>query len=315
MLKTIEASLSEAGIDNSRFESRLIAAHALKVKVGYLPLIADQALSEVAVESINIIAQRRKAREPLQQILGSWSFINSELAVTTATLCPRPETEEMTVRLLELIRARHPNGVFAFADIGTGTGAIGLSILQRFNGSKGFLTDISAQTLKVAAENSSKVISNFSERASLMQGYLLRPFHSESLDLVVSNPPYIPSPEISSLMPEVRDFEPRLALDGGPDGLDLIRELINDSLRVLKPRGLVAFEHGHGQRELICKFIPQGFTTLALWDDAYGSDRFIILYKSAMKTSHSTEKRCAAMLRYIFFESDFMLPRFSALLF
>ena len=137
---------------------------------------------------------------------------------------------------------------FSFADVGTGTGVLAIAMARKFAGATGFMLDISPAAMQIAAANLQR-FPELSARLELRQNDLLGGFAPDSLDVVISNPPYIESTEVPVLQAEVSRFEPHLALDGGKDGLELVERLLQQALSVLRPGGLLVFEHGHGQRQ------------------------------------------------------------------
>ncbi|WP_376707868.1 peptide chain release factor N(5)-glutamine methyltransferase [Bradyrhizobium semiaridum] len=189
--------------------------------------------------------RRRLAGEPVARIFGFKEFWGLPLQLSAATLVPRPDTETVVERALELIRADGSSDRrLRIADLGTGSGAILLALLSELRNAHGFGTDISVQALQTATQNAKQL--GLAERATFTianyAGGLAGPF-----DLIVSNPPYIRSADIAGLAVEVRDHDPRAALDGGTDGLDAYRTLISQSACLLVPHGVLVVEIGQGQ--------------------------------------------------------------------
>lgn len=202
-------------------------------------------LDDTELATCREFVKRRGAREPLQYILGTWSFCGMELKCSPAALIPRPETEllvERAVQFLSTVNAHPP----AFLDIGAGTGCIAITLAAKVPNARGVAVDVSDEALTLAKENAARhqIIDRIefrlgSDFAALKPG--------ELFDLLVSNPPYIPSNEIASLQPEVREHEPRLALDGGSDGLDVFRKIARDGKQFLNPAGKLVAEFSDGQ--------------------------------------------------------------------
>ena len=191
-------------------------------------LAADQ---DAALEAYLL---RRERREPVSQILGAKGFWKIMLRVTRDVLTPRPDTET----ILDVVLPAFPaEARFSVLDLGVGSGAILLAILAERPHARGLGVDVSEEALAVARENAANL--GLAGRLALLRGDWTAGLDGDGFDLVVSNPPYIPTGEIETLAPEVRDHEPHLALDGGPDGLDAFRRLAPEALRVLRPGGML----------------------------------------------------------------------------
>lgn len=234
--------LKAAGVDSPAIDARLLleaAAGVTRVEVVTDP---HREMPADALETLNGYVERRARREPVSRILGRKGFWKLILAVTPDVLTPRPDTETV----VDISLRQFPEAMaFNLLDIGTGSGAILLAILAERPAAKGLGTDISEEALAVARDNAASL--DLGGRASFLRTSWADGLGDESFDLVVSNPPYIRSAEIDTLDPEVKDHEPRLALDGGPDGLEAYRVLAPEVLRVLKPGGVFAIETGWDQ--------------------------------------------------------------------
>jgi release factor glutamine methyltransferase len=214
---------------------------------------------------------RRERREPVSHILGRKGFWKVMLKVTPQVLTPRPDTETILDVVLPLF-AEHRR--FDVLDLGVGSGAILLSILAERPLAYGLGVDASDDAIAVARDNAASL--RIGGRAAFMRGDWTVGLEDESFDLVVSNPPYIPSADIAGLDPEVRDHEPRLALDGGPDGLDAYRELAPQILRVLRPGGRFAVEIGVGQRAAVEALMADaGAVDIAVRNDLADRERVV----------------------------------------
>lgn len=261
--KAAQARLKAARIDSPAIDARLLleaATGASRLNIltePYRPVTPDQkAMLDGYVE-------RRLKREPVSRILGRKGFWKIMLNVTPDVLSPRPDTET----LLDIaLLAFEPHRAFSVIDLGTGSGAILLAILAERAGATGVGTDVSSEALAVAKENAANL--DLDGRAAFLRTEWAAGFGDHSFDLVVSNPPYIPSDDIPGLDPEVRDHDPHLALDGGPDGLQAYRELAPEILRILKPGGTFAVEIGWDQGEAVTAlFQAAGFTDVKVIKD------------------------------------------------
>lgn len=240
--KAARARLQAAGVDGPVIDARLLvedAAGATRVDI-----ITDprRPLTEAQLATLDAHLARRERREPISHILGRKGFWKIMLQVNAHVLTPRPDTEVVVDMALRAFPEGRP---FSVLDLGVGSGAILLAILAERPGAKGLGIDVSDEALAVARENAAHL--GLAGRAALLRGDWTAGIGGESFDLVVSNPPYIPTADIDGLEPEVRDHEPRLALDGGADGLDAYRLLAPEILRVLKPGGRFAVEIGFDQ--------------------------------------------------------------------
>jgi release factor glutamine methyltransferase len=219
------------------------------------------------------LIERRARREPLQYLLGWEDFHGLRLAVTPDVLVPRPETEGLVEWVLEVLADR-PDPVMA--DLGTGSGAIACAVASRLPRAEVLAVELASGALAVASRNVREL--GLSERVRLLAGDLFAPLGSlsASLDLVVANPPYLPSAVIGSLPPEVSRHEPRAALDGGPDGLGVIRRIVAGAPPVLKPGGWLLMEIGEEQAGPIASLMAaEGFSGIRARRDLNGVERYI----------------------------------------
>lgn len=271
--------LEDAGIEDAAFNVDQMVCEILKVSAGRLPTLWNSPVDYSFINSLNAMIARRCNHEPLQYIVGNWSFLDFNIVVRSGSLIPRPETEEVFVAAAKAIKKCNLPDNFSFIDVCTGTGVLGIATARRFPDSSGWLADISEAALKTAFENLTKQ-SSLAGRLELIQADLLQTFADASVELVISNPPYIDSGEMKFLMPEVRDFEPHLALDGGESGLDIIQKLLMQASRVLKHGGLLIFEHGHGQQSKIKEMLnPEIWELIEAGIDLQGRERFFILLR------------------------------------
>ena len=236
--------LASRSVDTAELDARLLVGHALSLDLTGMVRAANRTLTSGESDRLNDLANRRLAGEPVARILGHKEFWGLPLALSPATLVPRPDTETVVELALEMLRANPARQGTRIADLGTGTGAILLALLSELHGAVGIGTDISQEALETARGNAARL--GFSDRASFIRCDYAAGL-TGSFDLIVSNPPYIRSNDIASLAVEVRDHDPQKALDGGPDGLDAYRTLIPQAARILSPGGTLVVEAGQGQ--------------------------------------------------------------------
>jgi release factor glutamine methyltransferase len=248
MRRALAQRFRAAGIDSPELDARLLMAHALGLDHAALVAAGSHVLDRDATDAIAALAHRRLAREPVARILGEKEFWSLQLRVDAATLVPRPETETVVEAALAAIDADGARSrSLRIADLGTGCGALLLALLTELPRSIGIGTDISHAALAVARNNAAHLgLTRAAFLAGDMTAALRGPF-----DIIVSNPPYIASADIAGLAPEVRDFDPRLALDGGRDGLDYYRIIAAAAPGLLGPGGLVVVELGIGQAQAV----------------------------------------------------------------
>jgi release factor glutamine methyltransferase len=247
--RALTGRFKAANIDSAEIDARTLIGAALNLDL--TGLIASSARTLTANEAARLdeYAQRRLAGEPVARIVGTKEFWGLPLKLSAATLVPRPDTETVVERALEILRAEDAqNRALRIADLGTGSGAILLALLSELPNAEGIGTDISADALNTAEANAAElglVVRARFIRCDYASGL------SGSFDLIVSNPPYIRSADIAGLAIEVREHDPRLALDGGADGLSAYRALIPQSAAVLAPGGALVVEAGQGQNAAI----------------------------------------------------------------
>lgn len=241
----VRRRLEAAGVETPVFDARLLLEAG--AGVSRLDIVTDprRPLTDEQVAAVDALTRRREAREPVGHIVGHRHFWTLELLVTPAVLIPRPETELLVETALQVIA---PGTSARILDLGIGSGAILLAILVEREAVTGIGVDISDGALAVAQGNAQAL--GVIDRIELKQGDWDIALEG-AFDLVVSNPPYIPTADIATLAPEVARFEPRLALDGGADGLDAYRAIIQRLPALLKPGGVFALEVGIGQAEAV----------------------------------------------------------------
>jgi len=250
-----QRTLSAAGIEDAGRDARLLLAAAAKCSTGDIIAHPEREVpAEVRVRLGEMLA-RRKAHEPVSRILGVREFYGRPFLLSPATLDPRPDSETLIDAVLAIAaREGWRDKPVRILDIGTGTGCLLLTLLAELPQATGLGTDISSEALAIAAMNAAAL--GVGERAAFAVHDVLDGVE-QPFDFVVSNPPYIPSGEIAGLDPEVRNFDPRAALDGGADGLDIYRRIADALDRVL--RGWVVLEVGAGQADAVALVLQQAF--------------------------------------------------------
>lgn len=269
--------LSARGVEGAPVAAELLAARLLKVSRGLLGGALAREVSAPHVEAMRRGIRRLASGEPVQYVLGEWDFRTLTLTCDRRALIPRPETEELVTRVLADLRARVAAGARLplVVDVGTGTGAIILSLAREFEGEAIFLgTDVSEGAIELARANAERC--GLADRVKLAVADGLDDFDEPGIvDILVSNPPYIESAVCDTLEPRVKDWEPRLALDGGATGLDFYDRYLGDALNVLKPGGSVFFEIGEGQGERVRELMfDYGFDDIRIEQDYAGHDRY-----------------------------------------
>lgn len=234
----------ERGIESPRLDAEVLLSALLGRDRMYLYVHFDEPLEPEELARFRGYVKERAAHVPLAYVLGRREFMGLDFRVTRDTLIPRPDTEILVQCAVDFLCARLEAGATActIADIGTGTGAIALSTLHYTEGIRADAVDISPAAAAVARENAERL--GLTERIDIHVGDLLAPLAGGRYDMILSNPPYIPTADIATLMPEVRSYEPHLALDGGADGLNIYRRLMADAPTLLKEGGAVAVEVG-----------------------------------------------------------------------
>ncbi len=272
-----QQQLKSASIVNPRVAAEIIIRHLLKLRRVDLYVKDSDPVPEPIVDEYRSLIARKLNREPLQYIVGETEWFGLTIKCTPSALIPRPETEVIVERALDaIVDVRDPLA----ADIGTGTGCIAIALAVSRPDVRIIATDISPTALELARENVKG--HNLENRVVLRTGNLLEPLErGELFDLIVSNPPYIPEPDLAGLMPEVREYEPRTALVAGPDGLSVIRRLIEEAPGYLKPRGLLIFEIGENQVAEIRRIVQDSarFDILETIVDYNGKGRGVVLRK------------------------------------
>jgi release factor glutamine methyltransferase len=256
-------------IEWPHLEAEILLAHALKFKRIDLYVHFERALKEEELKYFKRLILRRSKHEPIAYITGIQPFMSLDFKVDPAVLIPRPETEKLVEATIDLAKEFENPKIL---DIGTGCGNIAISLAKYIPGSAVLGIDSSAGALNIASENAK--IHKIEDRCKFAECDLF-PESGNKFDLIVSNPPYIPTGEIDKLQEEIK-FEPRAALDGGPDGLDHIKKIIDSSSKYLTPKGYLILEFGMGQANKILEY-SGSLREANIMKDNSGIDRILIL--------------------------------------
>ena len=268
--------LERQNVPDSRIAAELLAARLLKCGRGFLVSSMDKVVPETHLEAMRRGMVRLANGEPVQHVLGEWDFRKLTLKCDRRALIPRPETDDLVERVLKHLKSVYGDtgaDVPFVVDVGTGSGCIILSLAKEFGKGVFLGTDISAEAISLARENATKCGLDGAVKLAVADG--LDDFDPESVDVIVSNPPYITTADCETLDPRVKDYEPRNALDGGVSGLDFYERFIGDAMNVLKPGGALFFEIGDGQGDALrALFESYGFTDIKIEKDFSGHDRY-----------------------------------------
>jgi release factor glutamine methyltransferase len=273
--KDAAARLAIAGIDGAVREVRLLLQAATGIPISTQIAFPERTITADVTARFDALVERRARREPMAHILGQREFWSLAFKVTADTLDPRPDSETLVQAVLDQVANR--SAALRLVDFGTGTGCLLLSLLHELPNAKGVGVDMSDAALAVAAENAAAL--GLVRRAAFQRGDWDDGI-DPAFDIVLSNPPYIPSGDIPGLQPEVASFEPRLALDGGPDGLEPYRRLGPAAMRLAAPGGLAAFEIGIGQGDSVRRIMAAaGLRQIATAHDLASIERCVLFRK------------------------------------
>ena len=269
LLKEGSDILKKNNIQTNQLDAEILLSKLMNKKRERLIINSDENVSNEIINNYNILLERRSKKEPIAYIVNQREFWSKDFYVNKHTLIPRPETELLCENVIKLFKDKE----FNFLDIGTGTGCILLSILSELKKAKGIGIDVSKKAIDVAKKNS--INFNLEGRAK----FIVKPFNKifgYKFDLIVSNPPYIKSIDIKNLKEDVRNFEPKLALDGGKEGLDVIKKVIYKSKTILRKDGLLALEIGFKQHYKVSQILKeQGFREKLLVKDYLNNIRCV----------------------------------------
>ena len=321
VLEAIQKStefLGKKNVESPRLQTELLLAHLLKIPRMKLYLNFERELTPVETDGLRELVKRRGRREPLQHITGSTSFCGYEIAVGREVLVPRPETEQLAELGWKYLTERRPlarleahpqesagpeAGIPTALDFCTGSGCIAIALAAKCPDAKIIATDVSTEALALARENAARndvaahieflqgngfAALQIVGQASSLLGSSTQPagkMPAPLFDLIISNPPYIPSAEIETLEPEVRDFDPRVALDGGADGLEFYRLIASQSNAFLKKDGKIMVEFGDGQASAIQKIFEMEKWIVEAVKEDYSQRARILIAKSSSPSS------------------------------
>jgi release factor glutamine methyltransferase len=276
VLASATERLRRAGVDTARLDARLLAGHVLGLDTAAMVAHPERVLTAAEAAAVESLVARRERREPVARILGAREFFGLAFALSADTLEPRPDSETVVEAALAALGGIDAPRVL---DLGTGTGCLLLAVLAARTDASGVGIDAAAGAVQAASANAAAL--GLAERATFRQRDWNAAGWTEGVggpfDLVLANPPYIPAAEIAALQPEVRDFDPRLALDGGADGLDPYRRLVPELTNLLTPGGIAAFEVGAGQAAAVAAaLVTEGLTEVGILPDLGGIERCVL---------------------------------------
>lgn len=278
VLQWTTAFFERKKLEQPRASAEVLLAHVLKMERIQLYLNFDRPLTPTELTSYRAAIQRRAAREPTQYITGKQEFWSLELEVTSAVLIPRPETELLVEKTLQLVG----NSAKRVLDLGTGSGAIALALARECPALRVIASDRSYEALQVASRNARR--HHLQERVAFVAGDLLEAFTAAvaPFDIIVSNPPYINEKEFPALAPEIIQYEPTSALLAGPEGLAVIRRIIGEAPGYLRSEGSLLLEIGAGHAELLREELPKA--------DGFAHFEFLRDYSGILRVLHLTKK-------------------------
>lgn len=282
LLVEAQGRLRAAGIEQPALEAAWLLEYVLKLSPLMQRVNAERQVPDADSARVQALVARRANREPLQYVLGTQEFCGREFRVTSSVLIPRPES---VLLVQETIRRCRQNLTVIVVDVGAGSGCLAVSVASALPEARVLAIDVSAEALTVARANMEQ--HGLGARIECVQGDLLAPLAERGLvgqvGVVLSNPPYIADLDLAMLQPEVRCFEPRVALAGGPDGMDVHRRLIQQAPTYLKVGGMLLMEVGLGQAATVCREAENSgwFRTDGVLQDEAGIDRVVCLEKTA----------------------------------
>lgn len=277
VLARAKRDITNAGVSNSGLDSLILLSHTLSFSKEQIIFNPDFELNSKQEEDFLKLVTRRVAREPISHIIGKREFFGADFLVNSDVLDPRPDSETLIELVLQKLSNNNLN--LKILEIGVGSGCLIITLLGFAKAAQGTAVDISKKALEIAAKNAQT--HEVASRLKLINGDLFSALNQgEKFDLIISNPPYIPSHDIEKLEPEVKNHEPLLALDGGVDGLDFYRRIAAEARNFLKENGAIFLEIGYGQKEKISEiFAEQNFILEAFKADLAGVDR-VLQFKS-----------------------------------
>lgn len=278
ILKWTEQYFEQKGVESPRLDAEVLLSHLLKKQRIYLYVHFDEPLQAEELAAYREMIKKRVAHVPVAYILGEKEFMGLTFRVTSDTLVPRPDTEILVQTAVDALKGM-PAASRRLADIGTGSGAICLSVLHFTEGTEADTVDISLAARAVAEQNAESL--GLAERITFYTGDLLEPIKGNTYTAILSNPPYIPQADIETLAPEVRCKEPMTALCGGTDGLDFYRRLCAEAPDMLEAGGFMAFEVGIHQAETVATLAEEHplIERTEIIKDYAGIDRVVVAWR------------------------------------
>ena len=271
-LKNAESILKKSQIPSWRLDAEILLAEVLRKDRSELIIRNNIKISNKKAFTFNRYIDRRKKFEPVAYILNNKEFFSLDFFVNKNSLIPRPETELMVEKAVKIYKNKYPNVL----DIGTGSGCIIISVLRHIPKSRGVGLDISKDAIKVAKFNSERLLKVYNNRIKFMNLSVEKLSNNRIFDLILANPPYINSKDIRNLSSDIKRYEPKIALDGGKDGLDVIKKVIYKSFKILKHNGTLAIEIGNNQYFAVSKLLRKnGFKETTLLKDYKNNIRCI----------------------------------------
>ena len=268
VLKNTAERLKKADIDTANLDAKLLLCKYLKKDKLYLVVNADEDIE--VDEAFEKLVKRRETLEPMQYILGKTEFYGLDFHVNKNVLIPRPDTEVLVEKVIDFVK----DNSYTVLDIGTGSGCIPVTVAVNCKNAKAYTVDISEAATKVAKENAK--LNGVEDRVNFLNMDILKDFPEMEFDCIVSNPPYIEDEVIPTLMSDVKDFEPLIALKGGKDGLVFYRRISKKGYDILKKGGMIAFEVGHNQSQAVVEILKgDGYSRVEITNDLAGIGRVV----------------------------------------
>jgi release factor glutamine methyltransferase len=275
ILAVASQELQNSHIISHRLDARILLGYCLNLSAEEIIFNPDLTLTQKQVDNFFALIKRRCDREPVSHIIGKREFFGKDFLVNSKVLDPRPDSET----LIEAVLSQFPNKekTLEILELGVGSGCLILTLLKIFKNAQGIGVDISKDALDVAIQNSSA--DNLNERCKFIESNWFSTLN-QKFDLIISNPPYIATDQINSLQDEVKNYDPRTALDGGPDGFDCYREISKNIVNFLKPDAIIILEIGQNQENLVIEiFISVGLKFIESKKDLGGIIRCLVFKK------------------------------------
>ncbi|MBM7615093.1 peptide chain release factor N(5)-glutamine methyltransferase [Alkaliphilus hydrothermalis] len=279
LLKEAREKFNSVGLDTPQLDAEVILCHLLKVERIHLHMYPGKEISWEICRKFREAVEKRAKFMPVQYIINQQEFMGMNFFIEEGVLIPRGDTEILVEEVLSLYKKYYPTQQIKVVDIGTGSGAITISLAKFIERIEVISIDISPKALEVARRNAEGL--GVVDKIQFVQGSILEPLrdngHDNGLQMIISNPPYIPRAVVEGLQPQVKDYEPHLALVGGEDGLDFYREIIVNAPLYLEDDGWLVFEIGYDQGESVsCLMEARGFKEVKVIKDLAGLDRVVL---------------------------------------